>query len=80
MDFPCKIISNSEEDTAEIAVLLAPLIENGSIVFLNGELGMGKTFLVKQLCAQYGIANVSSPSFAIVNEYHNGKKIIHFDF
>jgi tRNA threonylcarbamoyladenosine biosynthesis protein TsaE len=80
MDFPYSIILNSEEETAAFASRLAGVIIAGNIVCLNGGLGTGKTFLVKKICAEYGIYNVSSPSFAIVNEYHNGKKIIHFDF
>ena len=47
-----------------------------------GEMGAGKTTLIKELCKILEIENVtSSPTFAIINEYAAGKeKIYHFDF
>lgn len=48
-----------------------------------GEMGVGKTTLIKALSLQLGVADVvSSPTFSIVNEYHIDKdlKIYHFDF
>lgn len=48
---------------------------------LTGELGAGKTSLVKSFCKQMSCTDpVSSPTFSIVNEYHSGEGIIyHFD-
>lgn len=47
-----------------------------------GEMGSGKTTLIKALCAALGVTHtVSSPSFSIVNEYPLGEeKVYHFDF
>ena len=48
-----------------------------------GPMGVGKTTLIKELCAQLGVTqNVCSPTFAIVNEYSDaqGEPIYHFDF
>jgi len=48
-----------------------------------GEMGAGKTTFIKTLCEALGVnANVSSPTFSIVNEYLSsaGEKIFHFDF
>ena len=48
-----------------------------------GEMGAGKTTLIKEICKQLGITqNVSSPTFSLVNEYvlPNGKLLFHFDF
>ncbi|HEY6159935.1 MAG TPA: tRNA (adenosine(37)-N6)-threonylcarbamoyltransferase complex ATPase subunit type 1 TsaE [Bacteroidia bacterium] len=48
-----------------------------------GEMGAGKTTLIKALCKELGVTDpTSSPTFALVNEYHNqkGEKIYHFDF
>src|SRR5690606_15235022 len=47
-----------------------------------GEMGCGKTTLIKALCAALGVTDtVSSPSFSIVNEYPLGdEKVYHFDF
>jgi len=48
-----------------------------------GEMGVGKTTLIKALSLQLGVTDiVSSPTFSIVNEYHadENTKIYHFDF
>ena len=48
-----------------------------------GPMGVGKTTLIKELCAQLGVTqNVCSPTFAIVNEYSDAQDepIYHFDF
>jgi len=48
-----------------------------------GEMGVGKTTLIKEILKQLGVKdNVSSPTFSLVNEYHTNKdaKIFHFDF
>ena len=50
---------------------------------LYGEMGVGKTTLIKALSLQLGVCDiVNSPTFSIVNEYLNkqGDKIYHFDF
>jgi len=49
----------------------------------DGEMGSGKTTLIKTLCEQLGVREVmSSPTFSIVNEYNteNHQVIYHFDF
>ena len=47
-------------------------------------MGVGKTTFIKALCEEMGIVDVvNSPTFAIVNEYHNAtadRRIFHFDF
>lgn len=53
------------------------------IILFNGEMGVGKTTLIKQLCKTLGVTDAtSSPTFSLVNEYEipNGKKVYHFDF
>ncbi|MNK79329.1 tRNA threonylcarbamoyladenosine biosynthesis protein TsaE [compost metagenome] len=53
------------------------------IILFNGEMGVGKTTLIKQLCKSLGVEDAtSSPTFSLVNEYQipNGKKVYHFDF
>lgn len=48
-----------------------------------GKMGVGKTTLIKELCAALGVEdNVCSPTFAIVNEYSmaGGEPVYHFDF
>lgn len=48
-----------------------------------GKMGVGKTTLIKELCAQLGVEdNVCSPTFAIINVYSaaQGNPVYHFDF
>lgn len=54
--------------------------KKGDRIILNGELGAGKTFFIKAALSSIGIKNVSSPSFAIVNEYQIDFPVYHFDF
>jgi len=80
LNFPLTKLVKSEAGTKELAKDLSNVFNTGDIITLNGELGAGKTFLVKSICENYGIKNSSSPSFAIVNVYEGKKKINHFDF
>ena len=53
------------------------------IVLFNGEMGAGKTTLIKSLCKELGIiTNISSPTFSLVNEYQTitNEIVYHFDF
>ena len=53
------------------------------IILFYGEMGVGKTTLIKEILKQLGVLdNVSSPTFSLVNEYHstNNDKVFHFDF
>jgi len=53
------------------------------IILFYGEMGVGKTTLIKEIVKQLGVLdNVSSPTFSLVNEYHttNSDKVFHFDF
>jgi len=80
MEFPFKKKISTEEDTKQVANLFSEVLKEGDIVLLNGNLGSGKTFFVKQICGTFGIDNVTSPTFSIVNEYYGDIKIYHFDF
>jgi len=53
------------------------------VLLFYGEMGVGKTTLIKEIVKQLGVTeNVSSPTFSLVNEYRTSKneKIFHFDF
>ncbi len=73
-------IVKSEIEMKEFAIEFFNKIEKGSLVCLNGNLGVGKTFFVKAICEYLNIDNSSSPTFSIVNEYSGKEKIYHFDF
>ena len=56
---------------------------SSKVLLFNGEMGVGKTTLIKELVKQLGIKDIaSSPTFSLVNEYrtNDGKKVYHFDF
>lgn len=56
---------------------------NDTIFAFYGEMGAGKTTFIKAICEELGVKDViTSPTFAIVNEYTdgNGNPIYHFDF
>ncbi len=78
--FPDKKIIKSEEETIKLAVEFAKILEPGNIIVLNGNLGSGKTFFVKQAAKFFHITNVNSPTFSLINEYDGDLKIYHFDF
>ncbi|MFT7247416.1 MAG: tRNA threonylcarbamoyladenosine biosynthesis protein TsaE [Arcticibacterium sp.] len=66
----------------DVAKLILELASDIKILKFEGELGAGKTTLIKALCYECGIEqNVKSPTFSIVNVYENveGLVINHFD-
>ena len=53
-----------------------------NVVLISGEMGVGKTTLIKELLSLYGVTdNVTSPTFSIINEYliDNDEVIYHMD-
>jgi tRNA threonylcarbamoyladenosine biosynthesis protein TsaE len=78
-----KLAFNSPEETAAFARNFARQLQPGAVVAFYGELGSGKTFMIKQICAKLGaIEEATSPSFTLINEYHTPQQvsIYHFDF
>lgn len=73
----------SVEDTERFGARLGALLRSGDFVGLTGELGAGKTALVRGVAKAVGIpheAQVSSPTFAIVNTYKGGRlTLLHAD-
>jgi tRNA threonylcarbamoyladenosine biosynthesis protein TsaE len=76
------IITFSITQLETVAQQIIDQIPNKVILF-NGEMGVGKTTLIKQLCKTLGVTDAtSSPTFSLVNEYQTAKNetIYHFDF
>ena len=70
------------EDTDRLAQKFATLVEkDGCFVCMFGDIGAGKTAFVKRVAKYLDVKEkVTSPSFVILNEYHDGKlPIFHFD-
>lgn len=74
-------ISNSAKETVTIASeLFAPRLKAGDGVLYRGEMGAGKTYFTKGIAKHFGITEeVTSPTFALINEYYGDVNIFHFD-
>ncbi len=73
----------SLEELNEVADHFLAYVGNRKIFALYGPMGVGKTTFVKAVCRCLGVEDdVSSPTFAIVNEYvtSEGESLYHFDF
>lgn len=59
-------------------------VGDANIFAIDGDMGVGKTTFIKAVCEELGVSDViTSPTFAIVNEYRSdlaGELIYHFDF
>ena len=81
-----KIDISSEETTRELAKNFSNYLKGGEIIFLYGEIGIGKTTFVKYLINQFQvkqklqITEVTSPTFNLLNEYETNNYVIkHYD-
>jgi len=76
-----KITSHTPQETERIGAFLGALLSRGDIIALAGELGTGKTTLVRGIAQGMGIegADVASPSFTLVNEYTGPLPFFHID-
>lgn len=66
----------------DVAAKLLQLSDDRRIWLFEGDLGSGKTTLIKHLCEHLGVQNpVQSPTYSLVNEYRtsNGLPVFHFD-
>ncbi len=74
-------VSDSPIDTKKIASSLAATLQGGEVIAFYGDLGMGKTCFVTGIAEGLGfLGEVSSPTFAIINEYLGGRlDLYHFD-
>tara|TARA_B100000575_G_C22932111_1_gene540086 strand:+ start:410 stop:850 length:441 start_codon:yes stop_codon:yes gene_type:complete len=82
-----KIDISSEKKLEKFAKKLSSKLKPGEIIFLFGEMGVGKTTFVKylinhlQLKLKKELTEVTSPTFNIMNEYIIGNLLIkHYDF
>ena len=81
-----KINLSSEKKTEELATQILKKLKPGNIVFLYGDMGVGKTTFVRYLINELQKSNdmrmteVTSPTFNLLNEYQLNKiKINHYD-
>lgn len=75
------LIASSLSDLPNIAQQIISHAGDARIFLFYGDMGAGKTTLIKALCGELGSTDViTSPTFSIVNEYAGPNKIYHFDF
>lgn len=75
-----RFLSRSPEVTELLGARLARLASPGLVVVLEGELGTGKTCFVRGFARGLEVdENVTSPTFALMNEYEGRLPLLHFD-
>lgn len=75
-----QFISHSPEETAALAKRLAQDLQGGEVIAFTGGMGAGKTAFTRGLVEGLGGGDVvSSPTFALVNEYSARLTVEHFD-
>lgn len=74
---------DSLDELPEAAQTVLEALENRTVVAFHGEMGAGKTTLISAMLAQMGSTDcVTSPTFALVNQYRTREQrtVYHFDF
>lgn len=74
---------DSLNELPELADAVIEALDGRSVVVFRGEMGAGKTTLIREILARLGSEdNVTSPTFAIVNQYTTAdcRPVYHFDF
>jgi tRNA threonylcarbamoyladenosine biosynthesis protein TsaE len=76
-EFTCE----SAEETFALGEKIGAALKGGEVILLSGELGAGKTLLTKGILSalDYDAAEVTSPSFTLVNIYEARLKVFHID-
>ncbi|MBI3581656.1 MAG: tRNA (adenosine(37)-N6)-threonylcarbamoyltransferase complex ATPase subunit type 1 TsaE [Nitrospinae bacterium] len=75
--------TNGEQETEAVGAGIAPLLKEGDIVCLGGDLGAGKTCFVRGVLSalqENGADKVKSPTYAILNIYNGNPNVYHYDF
>lgn len=78
-----KLKINNLNDIPEAAQRFADQMGDNKVFAFYGDMGAGKTTFIKAICEVLGVKEtITSPTFAIVNEYKSGSgdPIFHFDF
>ncbi len=83
MNTPKTIHITAQDELPQVAKAVIEALGRRTVVAFRGEMGAGKTTLIREIVAQLGATDtVTSPTFALVNQYkgsHN-RTIYHFDF
>ena len=76
-----KIPLRSKTDTERLGRAIGQVLRGGEVIALTGELGAGKTCMVRGIAQGVGLSSeeVSSPTFTIIQEYASHPSIVHVD-
>ena len=78
-----EVLSRSSEQTVNLGLIIARQLLAGDVLAFFGDLGAGKTCLIKGICKGLGVSEkvyITSPTFVIINRYKGRLPIYHFDF
>lgn len=75
-----KLLSSSPEETEQLGARLAERLVEGDVVAVHGELGAGKTTLIRGACRALGVTQpVTSPTYTLGNRYGGEPSVSHLD-
>ncbi len=78
--FSCTVVTHAPQETAALAERLGAAAETGTVLCLVGDLGAGKTLFTQGFARGLGVTEeVTSPTFALMNQYCGRLPVTHFD-
>ena len=78
--FSCTVVTHAPQETAALAEQLGAAAEAGTVLCLVGDLGAGKTLFTQGFARGLGVTEeVTSPTFALMNQYCGRLPVTHFD-
>lgn len=81
-NFIAKDLDDLQKRAEELVEIINNLENPVNMIIFKGSMGAGKTTFIKYICKELGVIDiVTSPTFALVNEYHTsyGEPVYHFD-
>jgi len=73
------LFTKSPEETMKVGERIASSIKKGDVIGFTGELGSGKTTMIKGIVRHLTGREATSPSFVLINEYPGEISVFHFD-
>lgn len=75
-----KLTVNNLNDTEKIGKIISSCLEKGTVICLDGDLGVGKTALTQFIAKEFGVKEyITSPTFTIIKEYEGILPFYHMD-
>lgn len=75
-----KLTINNLKDTEQIGKIISSCLDKGTVICLDGDLGVGKTSLTQFIAKEFGVEEyITSPTFTIIKEYEGKLPFYHMD-